>query len=358
MTRAASPSHETSARRVRSTSTTRSPFEDLPNRALLCAMHPVVTTDFQFPTPPLVRAVDLMLHIIASGAPGCAFVAFPRFGKTYAIAYCRHRLPEVFPTIPIFAFHAHGDTPPNARSFFSDLLKQSGYLPKRGATAPELRDQLVRAWWVETLSREASRLILFGDEMQRLSANEFTGLIDVSNDLQKLGVRMTSILFGQPELASRRSTFLATHRGDILGRFMSRWCPFDGIASARELREVFACYDDPAQAQYPGESGYCYTKFFLPQAYERGWRLASCAGLCWELFTAQARSRLEPRFAKKISIGMEWVAGAVQYALTHYSDYDRPQFSISAQEWKIAIESTGFAESLGLTYHPAWAAKL
>lgn len=297
----------------------------------------------------------MMLHVIASGAPGCAFVAFPRFGKTRAITYSRQCLPQAFPTYPIFTFLARHEKQTQAK-FFTELLTQGGYIPSR--KDGDLREQLVRAWWIQAQACGASRLIFFGDEMQELSENEFGWLIDVSNDLEQRGVRMTSILFGQPLLRGRRGGFVATERGDILGRFMSRWFAFEGISSARELRDVLDCYDDPVQQEYPQGSGYCYTRFFLPQAFEHGWRLASCAGLCWELFEDQARKKLELAVSTKISVGMEWVAGAVQYALTHYADYDRPQFSISRKEWQVAIDSTGFEESLGLTYHPQWAKRL
>jgi hypothetical protein len=62
--------------------------------------------------------------------------------------------------------------------------------------------------------------------------------------------------------------------------------------------------------------------------------------------------------APKLTLGMEWVAGAMQYALTYYGDLDRPGFSLSEEQWKVAIESTGFPDSLGLTYHPDWSAQL
>lgn len=329
------------------------PIESFENRDLLYANHPVVTTRFEFPTPPLIRAVEAIIPIIASGGPGCAFVAYPRFGKSRAINYCRARLPEVFPRDPIISFHAHHETLSNARNFFADLYKQSGFSLKKPNPPRDIRDMVVRAWFVEAMSRRSQRLIFFGDEMQRLSANEFTWLIDISNDLESYGIRMTSILFGQPELAGLRAIFKSSGRGDILGRFMSRWFSFDGIASALELEEVLRCYDDPAHGEYPARSGKCFTQFFMPEAFKGGWRLASCAGLCWQLFVLQANKRLERPSNSKVTIGMEWVAGAVQYALTRFGDEDRPKFSIAKDQWTRAIDSTGFEESVGLTYTPA-----
>ena len=122
--------------------------DDVPDRMALFGNHPVVTRGFQFPTPPVVRAFDVMTHTIASGAPSCAFVAFPRFGKTWAIAYSRERLREVFPSLPIVCFHAHHEIRANESRFFTDLLHQSGYAGGHSNKRTEMRERLVRAWWV------------------------------------------------------------------------------------------------------------------------------------------------------------------------------------------------------------------
>lgn len=325
-------------------------FANFEDRETLYTNHPVVTTRFEFPTPPLIRAVDAIMPIIAAGGPGCAFCAYPRFGKSRAINYCCARLPEVFPRDPIVSFHAHLETISNARNFFADLYKQSGYTLKKPIPPRDIRDMLVRAWFMECVARGSKRLIFFGDEMQRLTPNEYTWLIDVSNDLEQLGIRMTSILFGQPELASLRAMLKRSSRGDILGRFMSRWFAFGGISSALELQEVFRCYDDPEHGEYPDDSGIAFSQFFIPDGYKHGWRLASCAGLCWELFLQQANERLGRSSIAKVSIGMEWVALAVQYALTHFGDEDRPKFTIAKDQWSKAIKRSGFADSVELTF--------
>jgi len=166
-------------------------------------------------------------------------------------------------------------------------------------------------------------------------------------------VRVVAILFGQPELASLRSVLRESHRGDILGRFMSRFYAFDGISSATELSEVMRCYDDPAEFEYPLKSECSFSRFFFPQAYSQGWRLASSAQDLWECFREEARTRLSTSSqVQKLSVGMEWVAGALQYVLTTYVDFDRVHFVFSREHWRDAVRSCGFADSLGLTYEP------
>jgi hypothetical protein len=327
---------------------------DLHDREMLFATHPVITRGFKIPTSPIRRAFEIMSQTIASGAPGCAFVAFPRFGKTYATQYCKEKLGEAFPNLPVIRFHAHHERA-TQRRFYADLLEQSGFGDVRHPPLKDLRQQLVRAWWVLAQSRDSGTIVLIGDEMQCLNADAYSWLIDLTNDLHELNVRAIAILFGQPELAALRAVLREMHRGDILGRFMSRVYSFDGITSASELQEVMRSYDDPSEFEYPASSGCSFTNFFLPQAFAHGWRLASCAGKCWEQFRLLATTRLSsPAKVQRLSVGMEWVAGALQYALAQYSDYDSVVFKISAEQWSAAIESSGFSDSLGLTYDPDW----
>jgi hypothetical protein len=325
---------------------------ELSDRALLFENHPVRVDTIAFPTPPVIRAVETIIHIIGSGGSGCAFTAFPRFGKTRTITYCCARLPEVFPNIPIFSFPAHDDSHQTSNKFFEWLYETTVFDIKSTRTPRKIRNMLVRAWFLEAATRRSRKLICFGDEMQRWTANEFTWLIDISNDLEALGVRMTSVLFAQQQLAHNRAIFLRDGRSDIVGRFMSRWFEFGGIESALELQEVLGCYDDAEHGEYPAGSNLSYSRFFMPKAFDAGWRLADCAGLCWEIFLAQANQRLKRAATAKISVGMRWIAEAVQFALTHYCDLDRTKFSIARDQWITAIESTGFADTVGVTYKP------
>jgi hypothetical protein len=208
---------------------------------------------------------------------------------------------------------------------------------------------------VLTQSRNAQTLAIVGDEMQCVSPDAYSYLIDVTNDLNEMGLRTITLSFGQPELNALRSVLKETHRGDILGRFLSRVFAFEGIGSEAELREVMLFYDDPAEFEYPQASGICFSEFFLPKAYASGWRLASCAASCWEGFRQHAVTRLSsPATVQKLSVGMQWITGALQFSLVNCTDLDAPDLKITSEDWDLAVQSSGFAESLGLTYDPDW----
>ena len=323
------------------------------DRIQLMRNHPVFKRKFTFPTPPVRRAFDIVAKVVATGASGCSFAAYPRFGKSCATDYLKEKLIEAFPGLLVVQFNAHDDARNTPNQFFADLLEQSrfaGGIPERRA---HMRERTVRAWWVTATSNQSDTIVLLGDEMQHLRPNEFTWIIDLMNDLHKMDVRVIGVFFGQPELAHLRTLLKQTHRGDILGRFMSRFYSFHGIAGAAELSEVMMCYDDPSQGAYPANSGCCFTRFFLPNAYDHGWRLASCASDLWECFREGAVPRLSaPNQVEKLMVGMEWVAGAIQEMFARFTDFDAPHFRLSLEHWRDAVNNCTFLDQLGLTYEP------
>lgn len=326
------------------------------DRDSLAATHPIFTQKFWIPTPPILTAFKIMARTIAVGAPCCAFSGFPRFGKTWAAEYCKKELSKTFPTLPIVLFIAHDAQRPNKQYFNADALEQIGIGDGKVKRDIDMRRLVVNACWTLAQDKGSSRLALILDETQKLKTDELSWLIDVTNDLQRREVRTTSILFGQTDLEARRTVLRETHRGDILGRFMLRVNPFDGIKSAYELRQVMCYYDDAhlGETDYPLGSGCSYTRFFVPVAYENGWRLNAHADACWEQFCAYATTGL--RSAKKIqqlSVGMEYVTGAIREVLTTYGkENDHAALRIPKAEWREAVEMSGFPDTLGSTYDP------
>jgi hypothetical protein len=323
-------------------------------------LHPVMTRRFKIPTPPIQSAFANICNVVASTAPGCAYIASPRFGKTTLAEYCEVMLGKTFPDVPILLFNGDHHHKRSRNGFYQDLYADTVSLNYPRSRSTDFRRLLTHTWWLRAREKDSHQIVFIGDEMQSLTMDAYSWLIVASNDLQRLGVRLTSILFAQPHLLHLKTSFKAMRRGDILGRFMPRIYAFRGLNSALELRDVMAAYDDASEMEYPVSSGICFTEFFLPKAFKDGWRLSSCANDCWNQFQLIAKDELERLKeskelelsvkAERLTIGMEWIAGTIQYILARSSDYDRPRFGIKSNEWERAIKSTPFAESLATTY--------
>lgn len=318
----------------------------------LLSSHPVITRSFTIPTPPLKRAIQTMAHLIASGAPHGVWIAPPRIGKTSATEYSQQCLSEAFPQLPIFRYISRHTQLPKEREFYADLLTQLGAgQTKKTVTSSECLDKVVRLMFAAAQSQGSKIVLFIGDEMQEFNEHKFSWLMDVSNELHRLGVRMIVILFGQLQLLHVRTALMSQQRADILGRFLSRSYTFHGIRSAAELGEVMDAYDDASIRDYPAGSGLSFTEFFLPLAYKSGWRLAGEAIVAWEQFKEGAKRSLTQAQVEQLSVGMEWVAGAIQHILTHHLEFDSARFRLRSADWKEAVAMSGFESSVPFVYN-------
>jgi hypothetical protein len=113
-------------------------------------------------------------------------------------------------------------------------------------------------------------VIAFADEAQRLDIIEYEWLRDVHDELERAGIRMITLLVGQPQLLNQKNAFRASKQTQIVSRFMIDEMRFRGIQSVDDLATCLAGYD---AACYPEASDWTYTRFFFPNAYDDGLRM-------------------------------------------------------------------------------------
>ena len=66
------------------------------------------------------------------------------------------------------------------------------------------------------------------------------------------------------------------------------------------------------QGEYPEGSGWCYTRFYVPQAYDAGLRMFDSAGALWNAFEdAHIKAQLDG----PVEIPMKYFTAAVEAAL-------------------------------------------
>lgn len=120
----------------------------------------------------------------------------------------------------------------------------------------------------------------------------------------------------QPSLRSKKSIFQRDSEEQIVARFMTEELPLHGIRSAHECSDCLHGYD---QGEYLENSGWNHTRFFFPQAYEAGLRLAREGNALWEAFDdAHKRAQL----AGELEIPMEFFTRTVQFILHYYARHD------------------------------------
>lgn len=317
----------------------------------LCASHPVVRRNYFIPSPPLKRASDLVLQRVSLRRTSCSFVAVPRFGKTHATRFITNEIASALPDVYVVRMVCEKIGAQRPKAFHDFVFESSGGLierVRRDASSALMR--VVRRWTIEAVSAKATHIALIADEIQRMTPDELTYLADITNKvLDESELRITTIAFGSPEMVYLRDALCALRRQDLIGRFFSGLTSFEGLQSKEELREVMHAYDDPDSAEFPPGSGWSFSRFFFPTAYQLGWRLHKSAPMLWDAFQSTAQK------FKRWELGAEYWSAAIEFVLTHYMDFDDALGPTEAQVWTAAAEDCGFAESLNATYFPGQA---
>lgn len=328
-----------------SSDTPRAPRPSASDLRLLSS-HPVVCNRARLPTPSIQRAYAEIAESVAERDGGVSFVAFSRFGKTFAISVLADQLAEAFPDVPVLCTNATEHNLFSETTFYSELLQGCARAPVGQGKARELRNKLVRYMWTLAESRGSDRIVLFVDEAQNWTEPELTALRDISNDLALFAnVVLLVNLFGAPSLANTRAALLQAGRTDLVGRFMVRQYEFQGITSVYDFAATAKCYDEVEISMYPPGSGVSFSEFFMPLAFRDGWRLEHETPLVWECFQQAAR----PHGGVK-QIGMKWIAVSIRRFLMDQSEWDRAGFRGDAKMWEEAIVRSGFVQTLGVTY--------
>ncbi|OMR77010.1 hypothetical protein AQ727_17320, partial [Burkholderia pseudomallei] len=131
----------------------------------------------------------------------------------------------------------------------------------------------------------------------------------------------------------------------IVARLMVEELSFYGI---RNVDDVATCLNGYDQTAYPEGSDWSFTRFYLPQAFDAGYRLLDDAGELWRVFeTAHHKASLPGR----LEIPMESFARAVEIVLKDSELKDAPGYCPEPALWTHAVHQCGYIQSRHATGH-------
>jgi hypothetical protein len=114
---------------------------------------------------------------------------------------------------------------------------------------------------------------------------------------------------------------------------------FQGIRNAEDVATCLNGYD---QTAYPEGTQWSFTRFYLPQAFEAGYRLVSDAVVLWNAFEA---AHHRATLAGRLEIPMESFARAVEIVLKDSELRDAPGYCPDASLWAHAVRHAGYVQS-------------
>jgi len=308
--------------------------------------HPVVTQKYIVPTPSIDELYARVKKLIRLRTPGAIIYAHPRIGKTYGIRYVSRMLKDDYPKLVIVSFGCQKKKTHSEDAFFANLLKAAGHKDPMGGSITKKRFRLNERIIEMAASSGLNWVVFFADEAQRLDIIEYEWLRDVHDELERYGVRMITLLVGQPQLLNQKSSFRIGKQTQIVSRFMIDEMRFRGLCSADDVATCLAGFDD---AFYPESSKWCYTRYFLPTAFDNGLLMVDQAAALWDAFE---RAHEQARFDCELEIPMQYFAQSVENALLACTASDSYDFRFSPAIWDAAVADSSFMaaqEELRLT---------
>lgn len=303
--------------------------------------HPIETGKYLLGTREVEKMYLVIKQWLDNRAPGGIAYGRPRLGKTQAIQYLKNELLYDYDNkLCILNFNCQQHTRINENSFIEQLLQQFGHaLPYSGRQVIKL-ERLVKFLHEKSESLEKSRIVIFMDDAQRLVALQYNVLMDIYNHLQGKGINMTVILVGQEELRHVRSAFINAKMSQIVGRFMVHEHQFYGIRSKEEMEICLQGYDQ--LSEYPIDSGWSYTRYYFPDAFEQGFRLIQCVD---DIYLTIDNLRKEKGISGVLEIPMQYFTLTIEYVLKKYGVDGSNVVLPSISHWELAIKQSGYIEN-------------
>jgi hypothetical protein len=141
--------------------------------------------------------------------------------------------------------------------------------------------------------------------------------------------------------------YQVTEKMQVIGRFMSCQHEFHGLRNYADMEYCLKLYDEAME--YPKESGWTYTRYYAPDAFQLGWRLYKDAKCLWEVFSeVRERSKLPI----KEEVPMEYFTRTVEYLLTETVQQAHDFQGFTASQFKNAVLETGYVEGSRYLLHP------
>lgn len=310
------------------------------DRDSLYKSHPVITKRYQIITPVVCQAYGMVRERVYMRKTGTFMYATPRMGKTTCAKIIKVLLEKEFPTIFILNFIAARRTrrAPEDEVLCS-IMHASMLLTPRRIIAAELQRNLIVHIQTQLSVLNGDQFVLMVDEMQHLGDQELDCLATLHNKLDMVEISMTTIGFAQPDILDVRGALQASNKTYLIARFLCEPVKFTGCISICDLKAILNDYD--LVQYFPENSGCSFTKFFLPKAFDNGFRLSEWADAIWKVLKSSAGKSSE-------SIPMEHLSRTIEYLLVAASNSDSHDFKIKIEDIDAAVHASNLSYFNGL----------
>lgn len=302
------------------------------SRTSMLACHPIREREYILPTPMMERVYEVVRDRVWTRRTGVVFYSMPRMGKTRCAMAIKDHLCAEFPNAYVTLLSARRANRPTDGHMFRLILEAENHSLSGRSNADALFNNVKADIRVKLVGAGGHQYVLLIDELQLLNDTDLQQLVCLHNSLELANIKMTTISFAQPEILHRRSALMATNDRQIIARFLSEPLRFEGCSQAAELATLLRAYD--VASEYPENSGWSYTRFFFPIAFQQGFRLETYASQIWrELSRASG-------LGSNGVVPMEHICLTIEYLLLALRKQDYANFVIVDVDIANAVASS------------------
>lgn len=296
---------------------------------------------FQIKTPVAEEYADQVCEAIEVTEHGALVHGAPRIGKTMATRWMLSQLSEILGTstpwleAPVRTLGGF-----DRDAFFSYLLALAKHRHPDGKTT-EKRNRLTRWFHARATRSGTATFVLFLDEAHVLPARAFRWLLEIDNELDRMGSRLFVLQVGQDDLLKLRDRLAAQPNGDqFIERFMSVEFAYRGLTSESELK---ACLQNYAETKWPANGETSFAEYYIAPLVARGYEFHTVASSIWQLLDAAWR---KAELSGTIEVPMVYVSRVAVLLLNALSDRygDGPMNEPTTTDVAEAVKRCGFAQ--------------
>ena len=307
-----------------------------------CLQHPIIRDAAILPTRAIEEFVNVINDWLDYLLPGAIVWGNFRTGETQAVRYLLANIERLLGSrIPAFLLSPWDaeNQPVTENRFYQELLYMLGYkLPESGTAA--IKRRRVIDFMIERVREQREhRFLLFVDEAQWLTRKHYRCLMDLHNQLKIADVRLIVVLVGQPELLEIKEGLRSSRQGHLVGRFMTCTHRFDGVVDYADIDRMLRSLDEGSE--YPAGSGISYTQYFVPLAFEAGWRIHKQAKRIWTTLTAICEREGLPRINE---LPIQAISALIRVLLRDLAEIDAPHLDLTEAIVEEAVYRVAFLQ--------------
>lgn len=306
----------------------------------LAPRHPMMDQGYLIVTPEIEALHDVVFDWVVARKSGLFIAGLHRQGKSKALEYILNLLRDELPFMAFLRCDAKRLASQTKPQFCADILRQFGYaadLLKKGRA-----EEILEHFFLTACARAGGKhCVLFVDEAQLWTVTQYRYLLEIWNRVRNEGCILSTVLVGQESLPSLRTLTGNLDHGAVVARFFVKMHKFSGVRDITALSEILTSYDE--KLFYPEESDWSYSRYFLQQAFDDGWRLERETLTFWTALKEVAGQRAGA--AKRTGFRTAWVIDAIHSFLLDGMKNDGVDFQGSQTRWAECLLS-GTSEDL------------